>query len=116
MTKPIITPVTGTTIKPLNSKLMFEKITFRQLRQSVGTYDDIFDGEIYKDYAEANKDNNFVIMDLVIDQKKVIYICAYHVRNPSKKLFFELIVQNVGRGVHPKDEEQAYEMAYSLLK
>lgn len=81
---------------------------------SKGTFDDIFANK-YKSKEDAYAANDYVQADFVRDENGVLYIQAFHVKNPEIKKLHKLNYQRPVAGLDVMDDSLGVDMAASLL-
>lgn len=95
--------------------MQYEKISPLGSRIGHGTFETIFDSEKYSNLKEAEENNDYVILDFVIDTDKIKHIECYHVRTPETKVYHRIGWQNFPYGLDARDDFSACELGSTLL-
>lgn len=80
-----------------------------------GSFDTIFNEKYFR-MNKAVKKNDFVQMDLVMDNIGIFYIQSHYSKEPQNKIRHKLIKQNFIMGLSDEDFKICYELAQTLLK
>ena len=92
-----------------------EKIAPFGKQRSDGTFDDLYNPEKFESIEAARAANDFVRMDFMRDEKGLIFIEASNAKNPNTKKLYKLEVQNFRAGLDHIDDQNACEIAKTLL-
>lgn len=92
-----------------------EKINLFGQTKSRGTFDDIYSTEKYKTLEEAYAANDYVECNYMIDEKNVLYIEVFNVKNPEVKKLHCLNYQRCPAGIDMLDDSLACQLAGTLI-
>jgi len=83
-----------------------------------GTFDTFWNTDNYKTLEEATEKKDYVVVDFVEDDKKIIYFEMYHIKNPETKLYHRLMIQHFvpGLGVDAWDDYEMAKLAQKLIE
>lgn len=84
-------------------------------RTGPGSFDCYFDMRKYASMQQAMSANDFVVVDFVKDEHKVVYFEFHHVQTPEERHQLRLQVQHFPFGIDMFDDQAAGSKATSMF-
>ena len=93
-----------------------KKIYLFGKKKSVGSFDDFFNTKKYKTYQQAKKNNDYVIVDFMIDKTDTIFVRLCHSQCKLAVKWYRLEYQNCPCGLDVLDDNNICQLAREMYK
>lgn len=92
----------------------YKKIAPLGDRPGHGTFETFFP---YETLEEAEKENDYVVVNFVEDQDEDIHLEFYHVQSPDDKIYYRIDYQNFipALGIDTRDDNMAQAIAFNFF-